>query len=73
MLVYIDDKEVEELENDYDSIIAYIHDLDEIKPHNQQHDYAYVEEYEPSYEEGDYEEESAGYEIEYEDINDFSS
>ena len=50
MLAYIDDKEVEELENDY----------------------AYVEEYEPRYEEEDCEEESESYEIAYDDINDFS-
>lgn len=72
MLVYIDDKEVEELENDYSSVIAYIHELDEIKPHNYQHDYAYVEEYGPRYEEEDCEEESENYEIAYDDINDFS-
>lgn len=67
MLLYIYDKEVEEIHNDSNNAIAYIHDRDEPKS-NYLYDYLYIEEEIPLEE---LEDESQEFEIEY-DINDFT-
>jgi len=69
MLVYIYDTEVEELNQDYNNAIAYIHDREERRP-STQYDYLYIDDYEYSYEE-DTQDEFSEYEIE-DDLNDFT-